>query len=61
MIIHLPAIAQNFIKVFDSLVAMPRVRLLTPEFDFDISIPDKLLERINIDDIQQAEPAVLLY
>jgi hypothetical protein len=43
MTIEVPVIARNFIRVFDSLVAMPGVRLLIPEFDFDI-IPDKLLE-----------------
>jgi hypothetical protein len=40
---------------------VPRVRLLIPEFDFEISIPDKLLEQINVDDINQAEPALLEY
>jgi hypothetical protein len=56
--IALPVIAQDFIKVFDSLVAMPRVRLLLPEFEFVIEIPDKLLEQINIDEIQSTdEPA----
>jgi hypothetical protein len=53
MAISLPAIARDFIKVFDSLVAMPRVRLLLPEFEFVILIPDRLLEEINIDDIQK--------
>ena len=52
MVIGVPAIAQDFIKVFDSLVAIPKVRLLLPEFEFVIGIPDKLLEQINIDDIQ---------
>jgi hypothetical protein len=52
MVIGLPAIARDFIKVFDSLVAMPRVRMLIPEFNFEISIPDSFPEQINIDDIQ---------
>jgi hypothetical protein len=55
MVIGLPAIAQDFIKVFDSLVAIPKVRLLLPEFEFVIGIPDKLLEQINIDDIQTTQ------
>jgi hypothetical protein len=54
MSITLPPIARDFIKIFDSLVAIPRVRLLLPEFEFEISIPDKFLEQINIDDIQRA-------
>lgn len=54
--IPLPAIARDFIKIFDSLVAMPKVRLLIPEFDFVIFIPDEIIERINIEeDIQQTE------
>jgi hypothetical protein len=51
MSIELPPIARDFIRVFDSLVAMPKVRLMLPEFEFLISIPDKLLEQINIDEI----------
>jgi hypothetical protein len=61
MTIPLPQIARDFIKVFDSLVAMPRVRLLLPEFDFVIFIPDKVIEQINIDDIVQTNPAELAY
>jgi hypothetical protein len=52
MRIELPVIARDFIKVFDSLVAMPRVRLLLPEFEFVILVPDNILEQINIDDIR---------
>jgi hypothetical protein len=55
MKISLPLVAQNFIKVFDSLVQIPRVRLRLPEFEFDISIPDKILEQINIDEIHNIE------
>jgi hypothetical protein len=55
MIIALPQIAQDFIKIFDSLVTMPRVRLLLPEIHFEILIPDKLLGQINIDDIQKMD------
>ncbi|MEO6637871.1 MAG: hypothetical protein ABIN25_06320, partial [Ginsengibacter sp.] len=32
--IELPKIAQDFIRVFDSLSAIPRLRLTLPEFDF---------------------------
>jgi hypothetical protein len=51
MSIELPPIARDFIRVFDSLVAMPKVRLILPEFEFLISIPDKLVGQINIDEI----------
>jgi hypothetical protein len=53
MTIELPRIALDFIKVFDSLIAIPKVRLLLPEFDFVIGIPDNVLEQINIDEIKK--------
>ena len=49
--IGLPEIARNFITLFDSLSAIPRVRLLLPEFEFEISIPDEIIDNINIDGI----------
>ncbi|HLY71940.1 MAG TPA: hypothetical protein VKR53_19535 [Puia sp.] len=61
MTIVLPLVAQNFIKVFDSLVAMPRVRLLLPELAFDIIIPDRVIEQINIDDIKHMKPVQMAY
>ncbi|MDE3214362.1 MAG: hypothetical protein KGM98_14100 [Bacteroidota bacterium] len=50
--IELPKVARDFINVFDSLVSMPHLRLLLPEFDFEISIPDKVLSRIDISEIK---------
>jgi hypothetical protein len=48
--IPLPQIAQHFIKVFDSLAAIPNVRTRLPEFEFEISIPDEVISMINIDE-----------
>ncbi len=50
--IELPKIAQDFIRVFDSLCAMPRLRLTLPEFEFEISISDEIISQINIDEIR---------
>lgn len=50
--IDLPKIAQDFIRVFDSLSAMPRVRLTLPEFEFEISISDEIISQINIDEVR---------
>ena len=49
--IALPKIAQDFIKVFDSLSAIPNQRLRLPEFEFEIAIPDEIISEINIDEI----------
>jgi len=51
--IELPEIAKNFIKVFDSLVAIPKVRLLLPEYEFVIEISDEVIQKINIDQIKK--------
>jgi hypothetical protein len=47
--IRLPKIAQDFIKIFDSLSAIPKVRVLLPEFEFEIEISDEIISKINID------------
>jgi hypothetical protein len=49
--IPLPKIAQDFIKVFDSLAAIPNQQLRLPEFEFEISIPDEIISEINIDEV----------
>ena len=53
-IIELPAVARDFVRVFDSLSSMPRVRPLLPVFDFEICIPDAVISRINIDELRLA-------
>ena len=50
--IALPKIAQDFIKVFDSLCKIPNQRMLLPEFEFEISIPDEIISEINIDEVR---------
>ena len=49
--IELPKTAQDFIRVFDSLSAIPNQRLRLPEFEFDIAIPDEIISEININEI----------
>ena len=50
--IPLPKIAQDFVRLFDSLCSIPGVRLLLPEFEFEISIPDEIISRINIEEVR---------
>lgn len=50
--IVLPKIAQDFIRVFDSLSAIPNQRLRLPEFEFEIFIADDIISEINIDEIR---------
>ena len=50
--IPIPPIAQQFIKLFDGFRFTPKLRLLLPEFEFIIDIPDKVIEQINIDEIR---------
>ena len=50
--IPLPLIAQQFIKLFDGFCLTPRLRLLLPEFEFTIDIPDEVIEQINIDEVK---------
>ncbi len=52
LVIALPKIALDFIRVFDSLRTIHTVRLLLPEFEFEISIPDEIISRINIDEVK---------
>ncbi len=51
--IPLPPIAQQFIKLFDGFRFAPKLRLLLPEFEFTIDIPDEVIEQINIDDVRE--------
>src|ERR1041385_86718 len=50
---ELPLIAQQFIKLFDGFYLTPNLRLLLPEFDFTIDIPNEVIDTINIDEIKQ--------
>jgi hypothetical protein len=51
--IMLPVIAQQFIKLFDGFYLMPNLRLLLPEFEFAIDVPDEVIDEINIDEIKE--------
>ena len=51
--IPMPLIAQQFIKLFDGFSFTPRLRLLLPEFEFTIDVPDEVIEQINIDDVRE--------
>ena len=55
--IQLPKVASDFIRVFDSLCAIPNVRLILPEFEFELSIPDEIISRIDIDEIRRLTSA----
>jgi hypothetical protein len=51
--IPMPLIAQQFIKLFDGFRLTPKLRLLLPEFEFTIDVPDEVIEQINIDDVRE--------
>ncbi len=51
--IPIPVIAQQFIKLFDGFCLTPKLRLLLPEFEFAIDVPDEVVEQINIDEVRQ--------
>jgi len=51
--IPLPIIAQQFIKLFDGFLLTPKLRLLLPEFEFTIDVPDEVIEQINIDEVRE--------
>lgn len=50
LIINLPPKATEFIYLFDK--STPEERRNLPEIEFEISIPDEVIEKINIDDIR---------
>ncbi len=51
--IPLPIIAQQFINLFDGFRITPKLRLLLPEFEFTIDVPDEVIEQINIDEVRE--------
>jgi hypothetical protein len=51
--ITLPVIAQQFIKLFDGFYPTPNLRLLLPEFEFRINIPDEVIDLININEVSE--------
>jgi len=51
--IPLPVVAQQFIKLFDGFRLTPKLRLLLPEFEFNIDVHDEVIEQINIDEVRE--------
>jgi len=51
--IPMPVVARQFIKLFDGFCLTPKLRLLLPEFDFVIDVPDEVIEQINIDEVKE--------
>ena len=49
--IELPKLAKDFIRYFDLLARETDSSLLIPSFEFDIEIPDEVVEKINIEKI----------
>lgn len=52
LVMHMPKIARDFVRVFDSLSGVHNLRLLLPEFEFTIDVPDAVISEINIDEIK---------
>ena len=52
--ITMPVIAKQFIKLFDGFYLMPDLRLLLPEFEFTINIPDEIIDQININEVMES-------
>ena len=48
----MPLVAQQFIKLFDGFYLMPNLRVLLPEFEFAIEIPEEVIDEINIDELK---------
>lgn len=51
--IAMPLVAQQFIKLFDGFYLMPNLRVLLPEFEFAIDIPEEAIDEINIDELKE--------
>lgn len=51
--IGLPDEATNFIKRFDRLASLPEQRLLLPELEFEVEIPDVIVDSIDIEGIKK--------
>lgn len=52
---YLPKEAEDFTRRFDKLVLTPRKRLDLPEFSFQITLPDSVIEAIEIGDVEKSE------
>ena len=52
-IIPLPYIAMNLIDEFDNLSHRPLKRLLMQPLEFEVELPDKLIDSIDIDEVRE--------
>lgn len=57
-LIYLPGNAKDFIREFDDL--NPDERILLPELEFEIDLPQAVIDAINIDDIVKSETLELI-
>jgi hypothetical protein len=53
LFIKLPPAARIFIRRFDSLASQPELRLNLPETEFEVELPQQLVDAINIEDLLQ--------
>lgn len=51
--IKLPKDATDYILLFDSLTSRPEARLALPEFEFEIRIPEVVINQINLDEVRE--------
>ena len=58
--IILPKDARDFINHFDSMRFNPQGRLDMPEFEFEVYVPEDIVNVINIEDIYQSETLELI-
>lgn len=58
--IPLPKDAIDFTISFDRLSCIPERRLLLPELEFEIDLPQEVIDAINIDDIVKSETLELV-
>lgn len=56
--VNLPEIACKFIISFDSLRNKPEMRLGLPELEFEIEIPDKILDQIGNGNIEEVKTII---
>jgi len=50
---NLPEAATKFIKKFDSLVQWPEKRLELPELEFEIDVPDAVVDEVDIEQVRE--------
>lgn len=49
-----------YLEVFDSMDSTPKIRLDLPELEFEIDLPQSVIDAINIDDIVKSETLELV-